>query len=41
MQGDVSPDEKKLIMYEGPKKYAIRGATIMEINGSKEGEIKR
>lgn len=28
-KGDVSPNEKKLIMYEGAQKYAIRGEELM------------
>ena len=40
-KGDVSPDEKKLIMYEGLKKYAIRGRTLLEYNGGKEGGEKK
>lgn len=40
-KGDVSPDEKKLIMYEAGKKYAIRGSTIMMIDGTKEGGEKK
>jgi hypothetical protein len=40
-KGDVSPDEKKLIMYEGVNKYAIRGSTIITYNGSKEGGDKK
>jgi hypothetical protein len=40
-KGDVSPDDKKLIMYEGTNKYAIRGTTILEYNGSKEGGDKK
>ncbi len=40
-KGDVSPDEKKLIMYEGMNKYAIRGSTILDFNGSKEGGDKK
>jgi hypothetical protein len=40
-KGDVSPDEKKLIMYEGANKYAIRGSTIIEYNGGKEGGDKK
>jgi len=40
-KGDVSPDEKKLIMYEGANKFAIRGSTIIEYNGSKEGGDKK
>jgi hypothetical protein len=40
-KGDVSPDQKKLIMYEGNQKYAIRGTTIIEYNGGKEGGDKK
>ena len=40
-KGDVSPDDKKLIMYEGANKYAIRGTTVLEYNGSKEGGDKK
>ena len=40
-KGDVSPDEKKLIMYEGGKKFAIRGSTILEYNNGKEGGDKK
>jgi hypothetical protein len=40
-KGDVSPDEKKLIMYEGTNKYAIRGSTIMIYDGAKEGGEKK
>ena len=40
-KGDVSPDSKKLIMYEGSQKYAIRGTTILQINGGKEGGDKK
>lgn len=40
-KGDASPDDKKLIMYEGANKYAIRGSTILEYNGSKEGGDKK
>lgn len=28
-RGDVSPDQKKLIMYEGQQKYAIRGTELV------------
>ena len=28
-KGDVSPNEKKLLMYEGEQKYAIRGEELM------------
>ncbi len=28
-KGDVSPNEKKLLMYEGAQKYAIRGEELM------------
>ncbi len=40
-KGDVSPDEKKLIMYEGVNKYAIRGSTILQFEGGKEGGDKK
>ncbi|MBL7701697.1 MAG: hypothetical protein JNM14_05575 [Ferruginibacter sp.] len=40
-KGDVSPDEKKLIMYEGVNKYAIRGSTILQFPESKEGGDKK
>jgi hypothetical protein len=36
-KGDVSPDDKKLIMYQGTQKYAIRGETIIELDGKKYG----
>lgn len=39
-KGDVSPDEKKLIMYEGPNKYAIRGSTIIQFPNGREGGQK-
>jgi hypothetical protein len=35
-RGDVGPDTKKLILYEGTTKYAIRGETQIEISASKE-----
>lgn len=40
-KGDVSPDEKKLIMYESATKYAIRGTTILQYPGGKEGGQKK
>lgn len=40
-KGDVSPDDKKLIMYEGTDKYVIRGTTILEYNNTKDGGDKR
>lgn len=40
-KGDVSPDEKKLIMYENGTKYAIRGSTILQFEGGKEGGDKK
>jgi hypothetical protein len=40
-KGDVSPDEKKLIMYEAGNKYAIRGSTILQFAGGKEGGDKK
>jgi len=39
-KGDVSPDDKKLILYEGQTKYAIRGSAILEMNGQREGGQK-
>lgn len=39
-KGDVSPDEKKLIMYEGLNKYAIRGSTIIQFPNGREGGQK-
>lgn len=40
-KGDVSPDEKKLIMYEGVNKYAIRGSTILQFAEGREGGDKK
>ena len=40
-KGDVSPDEKKLIIYEGVNKYAIRGSTILQFAAGKEGGDKK
>jgi hypothetical protein len=42
-RSDVSPDGKKLIMYEGTNKYAIRGNTIIifKQSGEKYGGDKR
>lgn len=40
-KGDVSADDKKLIMYEGMNKYAIRGTTILQFPESREGGDKR
>ncbi len=40
-RGDVGPDEKKLIMYEGVNKYAIRGTTVLQYAGSKQGGDKK
>lgn len=40
-KGDVSPDDKKLIMYEGMNKYAIRGSTILQFAEGKEGGDKK
>jgi hypothetical protein len=40
-KGDVSPDEKKLILYEGATKYAIRGSTIIEYDQQREGGEKK
>ncbi len=36
--GDVSPHTRKLLMYEGTAKYALRGETLVDIgNGEKAG----
>jgi hypothetical protein len=40
-KGDVSPDDKKLIMYEGVNKYAIRGSTILQLAEGNEGGDKK
>lgn len=42
-RSDVSPDGKKLIMYEGAKKYALRGNTIViyKQSGEKYGGDKK
>ncbi|MGB3017147.1 MAG: hypothetical protein WBC65_05010 [Ignavibacteria bacterium] len=32
-KGDVSPDDMKLIMHEGEKKYAIRGTMDLDVTG--------
>ena len=36
-RSDVSPDDLKLIMHEGEKKYAIRGTMQLEYNGESSG----
>jgi hypothetical protein len=40
-KGDVSPHSKKLIMYQGADKFAIRGATILQTPAGKEGGEKK
>ncbi len=40
-KGDVSPHVKKLIMYHGQDKYAIRGTTILQTPAGKEGGDKK
>jgi hypothetical protein len=41
-KGGLDPDDKKLILYEGKDKFAIRGTNIFEYgNGGKEGGEKR
>ncbi len=40
-KGDVSPDDKKLIMYEGSQKYAIRGVAVIELDGQRQGGDKK
>jgi hypothetical protein len=34
-RGDVSPSAQKIIMYEGPRKYAMRGTSRIAIGGGK------
>jgi hypothetical protein len=34
-RGDVSPSTQKIIMYEGPRKYAVRGTSRLAIGGGK------
>jgi len=36
-KSDVSPDDMKLIMHEGNKKYAVRGVMILKINNEDAG----
>lgn len=38
---DVAPEQKKLILYEGLNKYAIRGTSLVEFGGNKEGGEKK
>ncbi len=38
---DVAPQQKKLILYEGMNKYAIRGSSVVEFGGNKEGGEKK
>jgi hypothetical protein len=40
-KGDVSPDDKKLIMYEGVNKYAIRGSTMLQFAEGQQGGDKK
>ncbi len=35
--GDVSPDGMKILMYEGNKKYALRGETFVHVDGMDQG----
>ncbi len=37
-RGDVSPSKQKIIMYEGPHKYAVRGTSRVVVNGEPYGE---
>jgi hypothetical protein len=32
-RGDVSPSTQKIIMYEGPRKYAVRGTSRLALGG--------
>jgi hypothetical protein len=41
LQGRCRSRLKKLIMYEGMNKYAIRGSTMLEYTGSKVGGDKK
>ena len=34
-RGDVSPSTQKIIMYEGPRKYAMRGSSRLVLGGGK------
>jgi len=36
-RGDVSPSTQKIIMYEGPRKYAVRGTSRLTIGGQPDG----
>jgi len=36
-RGDVSPSTQKIIMYEGPRKYAVRGTTRIVAGGQTDG----
>ncbi|MBR6466741.1 MAG: hypothetical protein IKT16_01145 [Desulfovibrio sp.] len=36
-RSDVSPEDLKIIMYEGRKKYAMRGETLIDVDGSRMG----
>lgn len=37
-RGDVSPSTQKIIMYEGPRKYAVRGTSRLSLgNGQHDG----
>jgi hypothetical protein len=40
-KGDVSPHSKKLIMYQGINKFAIRGTSILQTPAGKEGGDKK
>jgi hypothetical protein len=40
-KGDVSPHGKKLIMYQGNDKFAIRGSTVLQTPAGKEGGDKK
>ncbi|WP_324679152.1 M949_RS01915 family surface polysaccharide biosynthesis protein [Hymenobacter sp. GOD-10R] len=37
-RGDVSPSTQKIIMYEGPRKYAVRGTSRIVIKSQAYGE---
>jgi hypothetical protein len=36
-RGDVSPSTQKIIMYEGTRKYAVRGTSRLNVGGQSDG----
>jgi len=37
-RGDISPSVQKIIMYEGPRKYAVRGTTRVTLEGGEQAD---